>query len=74
VTDTDPTKPVTPGEIDAAQFTQVRNLFSGRRGYDEDEVDEFLDRTATTIANLMRENDALHTVLDRERANAGGPS
>lgn len=57
--------PVYPGEIDVVQFTQVRNLFTNAHGYQENEVDTFLDRCAATIAGLMRENDALHARVER---------
>lgn len=58
-------KPVTAGEIDVVQFTQVGNVFSRRHGYDEDEVDEFLDRCAATIVALTRERDAARVLLER---------
>lgn len=65
---------VTPGEVDAVQFTQVRSVLTARQGYDEVEVDEFLDRVAETIAVQAREIDALRAMavlpIRREHAAA----
>ena len=53
------TETLTPHDVDAVQFTIVRNLITGRVGYDEIEVDEFLDRVANTIARQARLIDQL---------------
>jgi DivIVA domain-containing protein len=42
--------PLTPEDVRNKQFTTVRL----REGYDEDEVDAFLDDAAATIARLDR--------------------
>lgn len=45
---------ITPTQIDKAEFRVVRG-WGGRYGYDEQEVDAFLDSCAATITRLMRE-------------------
>jgi DivIVA domain-containing protein len=46
---------LTPEEVRNKQFTTVRL----REGYDEDEVDAFLDEIEAELARLLRENDEL---------------
>ncbi|MCX6419225.1 MAG: DivIVA domain-containing protein [Actinobacteria bacterium] len=55
---------LTPEEVRNKQFTTVRL----REGYDEDEVDAFLDEIEAELARLLSENDEL-----RQRA-ASGPA
>jgi DivIVA domain-containing protein len=74
---TEAPKPVTAGEADVVEFTQVWNLFTGRRGYDEDEVDEFLERVAFTLAAQGRELDAARNrleTLSRQVSDVAQPS
>ncbi len=51
---------LTPADVQARQFTETRFL----RGYDELEVDEFLDEVAATLTALLAE-------IERLRARAG---
>ena len=60
------TPPVTAGEVDAVLFTSRRS-WSGRYGYDETEVDDFLDRVADTIAEQERELSLLRSLRDTVR-------
>ena len=48
--------PVTPAEVHDVAF---RKPPIGRRGYDEDDVDEFLDRVETELIRLIGENSDL---------------
>lgn len=54
---------LTPADVQAKRFTETRL----RRGYDEMEVDEFLDEVAMALAALTEE-------IERLRAQAGGPA
>jgi DivIVA domain-containing protein len=51
--------PLTPDDVRNKQFTTVRL----REGYDEDEVDAFLDEVETELRRLIRENDELRAKL-----------
>lgn len=51
--------PLTPEDVRNKQFTTVRL----REGYDEDEVDAFLDEVETELRRLIRENDELRAKL-----------
>lgn len=51
--------PLTPEDVRNKQFTTVRL----REGYDEDEVDAFLDEVETELRRLTRENDELRSKL-----------
>jgi DivIVA domain-containing protein len=44
----------------------------GKRGYDEDDVDAFLDELEQELIRLLEDNEALHGEI--QRAGAGGPS
>ncbi|MSZ50015.1 MAG: DivIVA domain-containing protein, partial [Actinobacteria bacterium] len=69
---------LTPEEVRNKQFTTVRL----REGYDEDEVDAFLDEIEAELARLLRENDELRqraasapaAAVSTPAAPAGGPS
>ena len=69
---------LTPEEVRNKQFTTVRL----REGYDEDEVDAFLDEIEAELARLLRENDELRqraasapaAAVSTPTAPAGGPS
>ena len=51
--------PLTPEDVRNKQFTTVRL----REGYDEDEVDAFLDEVETELTRLLRENEELRAKL-----------
>ena len=64
--------PLTPEDVRNKQFTTVRL----REGYDEDEVDQFLDEVEAELTRLLRENDELRAKLaaaTRAAAAGGGP-
>jgi DivIVA domain-containing protein len=63
--------PLTPEDVRNKQFTTVRL----REGYDEDEVDAFLDEVEAELTRLLRENDELRAKLaaaTREAASQPG--
>jgi DivIVA domain-containing protein len=77
VTTSEAPKPVTAGEADVVEFTQVVNWFTMRHGYDEAEVDAFIDRVAFTLAAQGRELDALRNrveTLTRQTRDVAQPS
>src|SRR5947208_12626659 len=51
--------PLTPEDVRNKQFTTVRL----REGYDEDEVDAFLDEVEGELTRLLRENEDLRAKL-----------
>src|SRR6266550_4160427 len=51
--------PLTPEDVRNKQFTTVRL----REGYDEDEVDAFLDEVEAELTKLLRENEDLRAKL-----------
>jgi len=53
-----------PDDVVGKQFTTVR----WRTGYDEAEVDDFLDDVEATYARLMRENDELRGRAEKSEA------
>jgi len=62
--------PLTPEDVRNKQFTTVRL----REGYDEDEVDAFLDEVESELTRLLRENDELRAKLAAAtRAAAAAP-
>ncbi|MGH8866677.1 MAG: DivIVA domain-containing protein [Actinomycetes bacterium] len=63
--------PLTPEDVRNKQFTTVRL----REGYDEEEVDAFLDEVETELTRLIRENDELRAKLAAAtRAQAAQPT
>ena len=60
--------PLTPEDVANKQFTSTRL----KPGYDETEVDEFLDEVEAELTRLYRENDELRSKL--ASAGRGGPS
>jgi len=63
--------PLTPEDVRNKQFTTVRL----REGYDEDEVDAFLDEVEAELTRLLRENDDLRAKLAAaSRAASAAPS
>jgi len=71
---------LTPADVHNVAFKKPP---IGKRGYDEDEVDEFLDLIETELARLIEENNDLKTQVDEIQrrppvaaggdARAGGP-
>lgn len=59
---------VTAAEVDVVCFEGTRF----RRGYDEDEVDDFLDRVAATLAADARALEEIRAIC-REALNRPGP-
>jgi len=53
--------PLTPAEVHNAKF---RKPPMGKRGYDEDEVDSFLDRVEAELVRLLNENADLQRQLE----------
>ncbi|MGQ0630189.1 MAG: DivIVA domain-containing protein [Sporichthyaceae bacterium] len=62
--------PLTPEDVRNKQFTTVRL----REGYDEDEVDAFLDEVETELRRLIRENDELRAKLAAATRAASTPA
>jgi DivIVA domain-containing protein len=63
--------PLTPEDVANKQFTSTRL----KPGYDETEVDEFLDEVEAELTRLYRENDELRSKLSaaqRQLAEGGG--
>ena len=61
--------PLTPADIHNMAFKKQP---IGKRGYDEEEVDAFLDELEQELTRLLEENRSLHD--QSQRAAAGGPS
>jgi DivIVA domain-containing protein len=61
--------PLTPEDVKNKQFTTVRL----REGYDEDEVDAFLDEVETELNRLHRDNDDLRARLAQASRGALPP-
>src|SRR5436853_7826665 len=60
------TMPLTPADIHNTAFKKPP---IGKRGYDEEEVDAFLDEVEQELIRLLEENGALH---DQMRRGGGG--
>ena len=60
--------PLTPADIHNMAFKKPP---IGKRGYDEEEVDAFLDEVEQELIRLLEENGALHGQVQR---SPGGPS
>ena len=61
--------PLTPADIHNMAFKKPP---IGKRGYDEDDVDAFLDELEQELIRLLEDNEALHGEI--QRAGAGGTS
>jgi DivIVA domain-containing protein len=64
--------PLTPADVHNVAFSKPP---IGKRGYNEDEVDAFLDLVETELTRLLDENSDLRQrvdELDRDQASAGG--
>ncbi|MDX6225970.1 MAG: hypothetical protein QOE64_2346, partial [Frankiales bacterium] len=57
---------LTPDDVKSKQFTSTR--FG--RGYDEDEVDAFLEEVETELIRLLKENADLRQQVSAARAGA----
>src|ERR1700709_2218684 len=61
--------PLTPADVHNVVFKKPP---IGKRGYDEDEVDAFLDVVEAELARLTEENNELRAGGPRPVAHAGG--
>jgi DivIVA domain-containing protein len=61
--------PLTPADIHNVAFKKPP---IGKRGYDEEEVDAFLDEVETELTRLLEENGALKETLQRGGGGGGG--
>lgn len=59
--------PLTPEDVRNKQFTTVRL----KEGYDEEEVDAFLDEVEAELTRLLRENDELRAQLAAAESRGG---
>ncbi len=60
--------PLTPADVHNVAFKKPP---IGKRGYDEEEVDAFLDEVERELARLIEENSDLRAQLERIRASGG---
>src|ERR1700752_4702884 len=60
--------PLTPADVHNVAFKKPP---IGKRGYDEEEVDAFLDEVERELARLIEENNELRAQLER---GGGGPA
>jgi len=60
--------PLTPADVHNVAF---KKPMLGKRGYDEDDVDTFLDEVERELARLIEENSELRAQVERLRAGAG---
>ncbi len=63
--------PLTPADIHNMAFKKPP---IGKRGYDEEEVDAFLDELEQELIRLIEENRALHGQVQRGGGGQSGPS
>ncbi|NUS72567.1 MAG: DivIVA domain-containing protein [Corynebacteriales bacterium] len=63
--------PLTPADVHNVIFKKPP---IGKRGYDEDDVDAFLDEVERELARLIEENNELKSQAGRGGAAAGAPS
>ena len=63
--------PLTPADIHNTAFKRPP---IGKRGYDEEEVDGFLDELEHELTRLIDENRSLHDQVQRAGAGPAGPS
>lgn len=61
--------PLTPADVHNVSFKKPS---IGKRGYDEEEVDAFLDEVERELARLIEENNDLRANLERGGAGGGG--
>src|SRR5581483_4862761 len=57
--------PLTPEDVQNKRFTVVR---FGKSGYDEEEVDTFLDEIEAELRRLLTEGDSLRADLEEAKA------
>lgn len=62
--------PLTPADVHNVAFKKPP---IGKRGYDEDEVDAFLDLVEAELARLIEENNDLKAQVDEIQSKPGGP-
>jgi DivIVA domain-containing protein len=62
--------PLTPADVHNVAFKKPP---IGKRGYDEDEVDAFLDLVEAELARLIEENNDLKAQVDDMQSKPGGP-
>jgi DivIVA domain-containing protein len=63
--------PLTPADVHNVAFKKPP---IGKRGYDEEEVDAFLDEVERELARLIEENNELRASSERGRAGGSTPS
>jgi DivIVA domain-containing protein len=63
--------PLTPADIHNMAFKKPP---IGKRGYDEEEVDAFLDELEQELTRLLEENRALHDQVQHGGASGAGPA
>ncbi|MEU7906507.1 DivIVA domain-containing protein [Actinoplanes sp. NPDC049118] len=63
--------PLTPADIHNMAFKKPP---IGKRGYDEEEVDAFLDELEQELTRLLEENNALHGQVQRGGSTGAGPA
>src|ERR1041385_1911760 len=63
--------PLTPADVHNVVFKKPP---IGKRGYDEDDVDAFLDEVERELARLIEENNDLKAQVERVRSGPGGPT
>ncbi|GGG70536.1 DivIVA domain-containing protein [Corynebacterium pelargi] len=65
--------PLTPADVHNVAFSKPP---IGKRGYNEDEVDQFLDLVEDTLAEIQEENEDLRQQVEELKAEAGqsGPA
>jgi DivIVA domain-containing protein len=63
--------PLTPADIHNVAFKKPP---IGKRGYDEEEVDAFLDEVEQELIRLVEENVALRDQMERGGGGGGGPA
>jgi DivIVA domain-containing protein len=62
--------PLTPADVHNVVFKKPP---IGKRGYDEDDVDAFLDEVERELARLIEENNDLKAQVERVRSGGGPP-
>src|SRR5512142_3536115 len=63
--------PLTPADVHNVAFKKPP---IGKRGYDEEEVDAFLDEVERELARLIEENHELRAQLERGGGRSAGPA